>query len=115
MIFLKRRYIKKKNDQLIFAALLAAVFCVLAAILGLMLPTQVGVSGSFDSDLPIAGGSQTAAPAPQTTLPPVTQAPVTQPLLTAVMMLLLPLLKKLPTAMQFLRATKLSSLNTQSL
>lgn len=69
----------KKNDQLIFAALLAAVFCVLAAILGLMLPTQVGVSGSFDSDLPIAGGSQTAAPAPQTTLPPVTQAPVTQP------------------------------------
>ena len=68
----------KKND-LIFAALLAAVFCVLAAILGLMLPTEVTVSGSFDSDLPVASGAQVAAPAPQTTLPAVTTPVVTQP------------------------------------
>ena len=66
----------KKND-LIFAALLAAVFCVLAAILGLMLPTEVTISGSFDADLPVSNGVQT--PAPQTTLPAVTTPVVTQP------------------------------------
>ena len=66
----------KKND-LIFAALLAAVFCVLAAILGLMLPTEVTISGSFDADLPVSSGTQT--PAPQTTLPAVTTPVVTQP------------------------------------
>ena len=66
----------KKND-LIFAALLAAVFCVLAAILGLMLPTEVTISGSFDADLPVSSGVQT--PAPQTTLPAVTTPVVTQP------------------------------------
>ena len=66
----------KKND-LIFAALLAAVFCVLATILGLMLPTEVTISGSFDADLPVSSGVQT--PAPQTTLPAVTTPVVTQP------------------------------------
>ena len=69
----------KKND-LIFAALLAAVFCVLAATLGLILPTEINISGSFDADLPAASGSQTVAPVvPQTTLPPVTQPQATQP------------------------------------
>ena len=61
----------KKND-LTFAALLAAVFCVLAAILGLMLPTEITIEGSLDADLPAVQVQQPVTQAP------VTQAPVTQ-------------------------------------
>ena len=62
----------KKNEQLIFAALLAAVFCLLSVTLGLVLPTEVTVEGALDADLPVA---QIQQPVTQT---PVTQAPVTQ-------------------------------------
>ena len=61
----------KKND-LVFEALLAAVFCVLAITLGLMLPTEITINGSVDANIPAA---QVQQPVVQT---PVTQAPVTQ-------------------------------------
>ena len=62
----------KKNEQLIFAALLAAVFCLLSVTLGLILPTEVTVEGAVDADLPVAQIQQPVTQAP------VTQAPVTQ-------------------------------------
>lgn len=67
----------KKND-LIFTALLAAVFCLLSAVLGLMLPTEVTVEGSIDADLPVAQ-VQIQQPADSTTAPVVTTPTVTQP------------------------------------
>ena len=66
----------KKND-LIFAALLAAVFCLLAATLGLVLPTEISISGTVDSDIPAVQVQQPATPL--TTQPAVTVPPATQP------------------------------------
>ena len=66
----------KKND-LIFAALLAAVFCLLAATLGLILPTEVSVSGTVDADIPVVQVQQPAVTVP--TQPVVTTPPTTQP------------------------------------
>lgn len=60
----------KKNDQLIFAVLLAAFFVVLSITLSVVMPTTVEVSGKIDADLPAV---QTVQP----TTPPTTQAPVT--------------------------------------
>ena len=65
----------KKND-LIFTALLAAVFCLLAATIGLMTPTEINISGTFDADTP---QPQYNLPLPETTLPAVTTPAVTQP------------------------------------
>ncbi len=66
----------KKND-LIFTALLAAVFCLLSMTLGLVLPTRVEVDGSVDADLPAV---QTVQPTtPQPTQPSVTTPPATEP------------------------------------
>ncbi len=62
----------KKYEQLIFAALLAAVFCLLSATLGLILPTEISVEGTVDADLPAVQVQQPVTQAP------VTQAPVTQ-------------------------------------
>ncbi|MBO5936673.1 MAG: hypothetical protein J6Q79_03550 [Clostridia bacterium] len=67
----------KKYDQLIFAALLAAVFVLLSATLGLILPTEINVEGAVDSDLPVAQVQQTVVTAP--TQPAVTTPPATQP------------------------------------
>ncbi len=70
----------KKNDQLIFAALLAAFFVVLSITLSVVMPTSVEVSGKIDADLPAV---QTAQPVIQpTTQAPVTVAPTTQPAVT---------------------------------
>ena len=65
----------KKNDQLIFAALLAAVFVLLSMTLSAVIPTKIEVGGSVDSDLP-------AAEAVQTTVTPLSQPTVTQPVVT---------------------------------
>lgn len=63
----------KKNEQLTFMTLLAAVFCLVSITLSLVLPTKVNVSGSVDADLPAA---QTIQPtAPTTPLPPATTQP----------------------------------------
>ena len=70
----------KKNDQLIFAALLAAFFVVLSITLSVVMPTSVEVSGKIDADLPAV---QTVQPTtPLTTQAPVTVAPTTQPAVT---------------------------------
>lgn len=71
----------KKYDQLIFAALLTAVFCLLSATLGLILPTEINVEGTVDADLPAVQVQQpvTQAPVIQT---PVTQAPTEAPSVT---------------------------------
>lgn len=67
----------KKNEQLTFIALLAAVFCLLAMTLSLVLPTRIEIGGSVDADLPAV---QTVQPtAPSTTLPAVTAPSTTQP------------------------------------
>ena len=71
----------KKND-LIFAALLAAVFCLLAATLGLVLPTEISVSGTVDADIPAVQTIQPTvqqATQPAVTTPVVTQPQATQP------------------------------------
>lgn len=68
----------KKND-FVFTALLAAVFCMLAAIISLMRPIDITVSGTIDADLPAASGTQTVVTTPPTTLPAVTTPAVTQP------------------------------------
>ena len=69
----------KKND-FVFTALLAAIFCMVAAIIGLMSPIEISISGTVDSDLPVGSNTQTVAPvAPPTTLPAVTQPQATQP------------------------------------
>lgn len=68
----------KKNEQLVFAALLAAVFCLLSVTLGLVLPTEVTVEGALDADLPVAQIQQPVTQAPVTQAP-VTQAPTTAP------------------------------------
>ena len=68
----------KKNEQLIFAALLAAVFCLLSVTLGLVLPTEVTVEGTLEADLPIAQIQQPVTQAPVTPAP-VTQAPTQAP------------------------------------
>lgn len=71
----------KKND-LIFATLLAAVFCLLAATLGLILPTEISVSGTVDADIPAVQTIQPTvqqATQPAVTTPVVTQPQATQP------------------------------------
>ena len=68
----------RKND-FVFTALLAAVFCMLAATIGLMRPIDITVSGTIDADLPAASGTQTVVTTPPTTLPAVTTPAVTQP------------------------------------
>lgn len=68
----------KKNEQLIFSALLAAVFCLLSVTLGLVLPTEVTVEGTLEADLPIAQIQQPVTQAPVTPAP-VTQAPTQAP------------------------------------
>lgn len=66
-----------KKSELTFAALLAAVFCLLAVTLGLMLPTEINISGSVDADLPVVNAVQpTVTPNVQT---PVTVPSTTQP------------------------------------
>ena len=65
----------KKND-LIFAALLVAVFCLLAATVILMTPIEISISGTVDAGIP---QSQSQLPLPETTLPAVTTPAVTQP------------------------------------
>lgn len=66
----------KKYDQLIFAALLAAVFVLLSATLGVILPTDISVEGSVESEAP---QWQCVLPtAPSATTPTVTE-PTTQP------------------------------------
>ena len=67
-----------KKNELIFTALLAAVFCLLSMTLSLTLPTKVEVSGSIDTDMPAAQAIQT----PQPTTPPATQPAVTTPVVT---------------------------------
>ena len=67
----------KKYDQLIFAGLLAAVFCLLSVTLSLVLPTEINVEGAVDTDLPAAQTQQTVVTAP--TQPAVTAPTVTQP------------------------------------
>ena len=66
-----------KKNELIFTALLAAVFCLLSATLGAVLPTKIGVSGSVDADIPVVQVQQPTAIV--TTQPAVTTPPVTQP------------------------------------
>lgn len=71
----------KKND-LIFAALLAAVFCLLSAVLGLMLPTEVAVEGTMDANLPavqVQQPTEVTTTVPVVTTPTVTQPQATQP------------------------------------
>lgn len=68
----------RKND-FVFTALVAAVFCMLAAIIGLMRPIDITVSGTIDADLPASSGTQTVVTTPPTTLPAVTTPAVTQP------------------------------------
>ena len=68
----------RKND-FVFTALLAAVFCMLAAIIGLMRPIDITVSGTIDADLPAVNNTQTVVTTPPTTLPAVTTPAVTQP------------------------------------
>ena len=68
----------KKYDQLIFAALLAAVFCLLSATLGLILPTEINVEGTVDADLPAVQVQQPVTQAPVVQVP-VTQAPTEAP------------------------------------
>ena len=48
----------KKNDQLIFAALLAAFFVMLSITLSVVMPTSVEVSGKIDADLPAVQTAQ---------------------------------------------------------
>lgn len=67
----------KKNEQLTFIALLAAVFCLLSMTLALVLPTRIEINGSVDADLPAVQTVQTTVPA--TTLPAVVTPPTTQP------------------------------------
>ena len=67
----------KKNDQLIFAALLAAVFCLISVTLGLVLPTEISVEGTVDADIPAVQMQQTVITTP--TQPAVTTPPTTQP------------------------------------
>lgn len=66
-----------KKSELTFAALLAAVFCLLAVTLGLVLPTEINIGGSMDADLPAV--NVVAPTAPVTTLPAVTAPATTQP------------------------------------
>ena len=66
----------KKYDQLIFAGLLAAVFCLLSVTIGLVLPTKIDVGGSIDADIPVAN---TAQPIVQTTVQPTTQTTTVAP------------------------------------
>ena len=66
----------KKNDQLIFAALLAAVFVLLSMTLSAIIPTEIEVSGSVDTEIP---QNMAQLPLPQTTQPSVTTPAVTQP------------------------------------
>lgn len=66
-----------KKSELTFAALLAAVFCLLAVTLGLVLPTEINIGGSMDADLPAV--NIVAPTAPVTTLPAVTAPATTQP------------------------------------
>ena len=68
----------RKND-FVFTALLAAVFCMLAATIGLMRPIDITVSGTIDADLPAVNNTQTVVTTPPTTLPAVTTPAVTQP------------------------------------
>ena len=65
----------KKNDQLIFAALLAAFFVVLSMTLSVLIPTTVEISGEIEADLPAIQTVQPVAP-------PTVQAPVTVPATT---------------------------------
>lgn len=72
----------KKYDQLIFISLLAAVFVLLSATLGLILPTEVSVKGSVESGTPQWQCVLPTAPSattPAITEPLVTQPPATQP------------------------------------
>ena len=69
----------KKYDQLIFAALLAAVFVLLSATLGIVLPTKISVEGSLESDTP--QWQYVSTTTPSVTTPTVTQ-PTTQPQVT---------------------------------
>lgn len=66
----------KKNDQLIFAALLAAVFVLLSVTLSAVIPTKIEVSGSVDTEIP---QNVAQLPLPQTTQPATTTPAVTQP------------------------------------
>ena len=67
----------KKNDQLIFTALLAVVFILLSMTLSAVIPTKIEVSGSIDTELPAV---QTVQPiAPQVTQPVVTTPQATDP------------------------------------
>ena len=67
----------KKNDQLIFTALLAVVFVLLSMTLSAVIPTKIEVSGSIDTELPAV---QTVQPtAPQVTQPVVTTPQATDP------------------------------------
>ena len=67
----------KKNDQLIFTALLAVVFVLLSMTLSALIPTEIKVSGSIDTDLPAV---QTIQPTvPQVTQPVVTTPQATEP------------------------------------
>ncbi len=66
-----------KKSELTFAALLAAVFCLLAVTLSLVLPTEINIKGSVDADLPAANVAEPTAPTP--TLPAATTPSATQP------------------------------------
>jgi hypothetical protein len=67
----------KKNENLIFVALLTAVFCLLSMTLSLVLPTRVRVGGSLDTDLTAVNNLQPTLPT--TTLPVVTTPTTTEP------------------------------------
>jgi hypothetical protein len=66
-----------KKNELIFTALLAAVFVLLAVTLGLVLPTEIGVSGTVDTDIPAVQVQQPAATV--TTQPVITTPIITEP------------------------------------
>lgn len=68
----------KKND-LFFASLLAAVFCLLAATIILITPIEISISGTVDTSI---SQSQCQFSLPETTLPAVITPAVTQPQVT---------------------------------
>lgn len=65
-----------KKNELIFTALLAAVFCLLSATLGLILPTEIAVEGNFEGKLPAIN---TASPSVPDTVLTTTVPAATQP------------------------------------
>lgn len=65
-----------KKNELIFSALLAAVFCLLAATLGLILPTEIDVNGTVEASLP-AIQPQQSAPSNTIITPDITTQPTT--------------------------------------